>query len=406
MRRRYDLEAAAQARAREIAAEKAGTPARSMTPEEVASASLDRAIVREALARETAGRPEAARRAGGFSLRDLLARLSGPTPAWRWMAIGVPAAAAAVVAVVLLVRQPSLHEVALDRALSSATREEPATKPATSPSAVVQTLGAPPSVAAPASEAAPPSTAPAPGPTQQTTPRPEPAPEMEKRAASETEKAVPAMEPPAPMSTAAEPLRMRDEATPSARAQAGAPVEEGPWAVLREFVESSKKADAAEETQTAETDAEQEHMALLLAAEDQLLTLTSTAAAADADERARSSEKSARPASGGGPLGRLSSLRDAHPERTGLRAGGKGEANVTPETRRAVERPPTRLWLALADGWYLLYRGTTAGPDAASLAARALAAYEQAAYVPDSLTADDQEHVRERIDELKTRSRR
>lgn len=422
MHRRYDLDAAAQARAREIAEEKTGAPARSMTPEEIASAPLDRRIVREALSRET----EAAR-ARGFSLRDLLGRLSSPTPAWRWMAIGIPAAAAAVVAVVLLVRQPSLPDVALDHALSTANREAPAAAPVTPPSPEVQTHGAPPTVAAPAEAAPRPSAAPAPEVTQQTTPPPEPPPEMAKAAASEPEQAAPEVEQQArAMPPTAEPLRMREAATPSVRVQtaapspspspetfaaaptadAAAPVEAGPWAVLREFVESSKQADTADEASTPEAEAEEDRMALLLAAEDQLLTLTSTAAAADAEERSRSSEKSERPSSGGGILGRLSNLRDAHPERTGLRAGGKGASNGTSETQRAVERPPARLWLALADGWYQLYRDTKAGPDAASLAARALAAYEQAAFVPDSLADDDQVRVRDRITELKTRSRR
>jgi hypothetical protein len=418
MRRRYDLDAAAEARAREIAAEQTGAPARSMTPEEIASAPLDREIVREALPREA----EAAR-ARGFSLRDFLARLSTPTPAWRWMAIGVPAAAAAVVAVVLLVRQPSLPDVALDHALSSATHEAPApAAPAAAAPAPTPTPTASPTTEAPTHAAQQPEATPAAAAMKKVENAVAPP-----SAAPEPEPAAPAVEQQAPaMPPTAEPLRMREEAAPSARVQtaapsptpstesfaaapaadAAAPVDEGPWTMLREFVESSKKADTADETSTTEAGAEPDRMALLLAAEDQLLTLSSTAAAADAEERSRSSERSERPSSGGGVLGRLGNLRDAHPERTGLRAGGKGASNGTSETRRAVERPPARLWLALADGWYLLYRDTTAGPDATSLAARALAAYEQAAFVPDSLADDDQARVRDRILELKTRSRR
>jgi len=419
--RRYDLDAAAQARAREMAAEPAGAPRRAMSPEEIANAPLDRAILREA----------ATQRARGFSLRDLRARLSLPAPAWRWMAIGVPAAAAAVVAVVLLVREPALHEAALEQALSSATREAPsiaAPSPVAPPAARVQTPVEPrtePAVA-PAKMDKIEGAAPTPAPVQQITPPAEPAPEVAKHAAPAAEPAVgtaaDATPAPAEAGPAAEPLRMGEEAMPSDRLQTAepapapsaeafaaapvaAPAEEGPWPVLREFVEASRK-DVADETQTAEADAEQDHMALLAAAEEQLLTLTAASTAADAEQRSRASGKKSQPSAGGGPLGRLTNLRDAHPERTGLRAEGKGESHGTSETRRVVERPPVRLWLALADGWYLLYRGATAGADATSLAARALAAYEQAAYVPDSLADDDLARVRDRITELRNRSPR
>lgn len=368
MRRRYDLDAAAQARAREMAAEQAGAPRRAMTPEEIANAHLDRAIVREAAPR-----------------RDPLARLRLPAPAWRWLAIGVPAAAAAVVAVVLLVREPTLPEAALEQALSSSTREAPA--PVTPPSADVQTPVVP-------------RTEPAAAPVRQTTPPPEPAPEVSQRAAPEAEPVVATATEAAPAPTPA------PSAEAFTAAPVAAPVEEGPWSVLREFVESSRKG-MADEAQTAEADAEPDRMALLVAAEDQLLTLASVATATGADERARTSEKKSPPSSEGGLLGRLTNLRDAHPERTGLRAaGGKGESNGTSATRRAVEPPPARLWLALADGWYLLYRGAAAGTDATSLAARALVAYEQAAYAPDSLADEDQARMRDRIAELRTHSHR
>lgn len=405
LHRRYDLDAAAQAREREMAAEQAGSRARTMTPEEIAGAPLDREVVRDTLAPRTAK------------------RLSAPAPAWRWLTLGVPVAAAAVVAVVLLVREPQMHEVALERALSSSTRETPApAMPTTAPAPAAATTAPVPTVV-------PPAVMKAERKVQET------AAPIE--ADHEPTREQPTATPPAP----SPPRAPIDEigGTVTAASEAPAPAEEEPWVMLREFVRTAKDEDAVVESRTSAADVGQDRTTLLLAAEDRLLALTTAPAASEAEERPRSSEKKpSSPAPGGGVLGTLPHLRGGRGETTGFRAQGADQANAPSGAERAVERPPARLWLALADGWYLLYRetrspvgnapgasasatgsdsglagaepsrrdGAAAHPlDAPLLAARALAAYEQAAWAYDSLSVDERARIRERIAELKTRPR-
>jgi anti-sigma factor RsiW len=107
---RHDLEAARKLRDAEMAADRAAgrtAEERTLAAEDVAARPLEPGLVR-------AGRaPGHASPGSQAGLGSLIARLFRSGPTWRWVGIGIPAAAAATLVIVLLAREPGMHEKAL-----------------------------------------------------------------------------------------------------------------------------------------------------------------------------------------------------------------------------------------------------------------------------------------------------
>ncbi len=123
-RSRHDLSAVERLRAEEMIADaRRETPgaSRFLSAEEVAMAELEPEIRRGGVVAQVPAQP---------SLRARLATWFAPRAAWRWAAIAGPAAAAAVVAIVLIAREPRLPEMAMERALPVPTVHEGPTRAA------------------------------------------------------------------------------------------------------------------------------------------------------------------------------------------------------------------------------------------------------------------------------------
>jgi anti-sigma factor RsiW len=347
IRRRYDLETAARLREDERAAGRTAP----MTPEEVASAPLGRGVRRAPAAR-----------------RSLAA------PLWRWLAVGVPAAAAAVVAVVLLVREPEMQRAAREpfapevarradetvpaitppspqAAQPVAERETPA-KPAP-PASDDLTRGAQPGAAAEKKSAAPP-------PAQPVAPAEAPVGGEARTLASIDMKARP--EAPAgayaespPEARAAAPAGVGLDAASVAAEQAEPAPAAYPWPMVAAIAEPGR-ADA----DLADASA---RVALLRRAEAEL-------------QPPPRREAPPPEASGGAPL------------RTSLSASEKHAA--TPKTAPAAS--PTA-WLAIADAWHDLMTRATAEtpplPECAGMSAQACCARQSLAAYRRALEAQD-----------------
>jgi hypothetical protein len=360
MRRRYDLEAAARLRERDAAAGP-------LTPEQIAAAPLE---------------------------RELLRRPAARAHFWRWLAIGVPAAAAAVFAIVLLVREPEMRRVAREPATAmvkgAASRPAPETK--TVPAPAGQTLAAKKEV-----EAAP---EPAARQTQVKT--------VERPATSVPEAAAPPVPEPA-VAAGSAPTPAPQEQTAQDHAVAEPPAPAAPVAApLPDPWPSVVALAVGESPDEARRDASAREMppvSLLLQAEDRLTPRVRT------PERAPS--RAGKPEKGGPSL------------QTGF-AAAKPEAEnraASPASAEIIATPAD--WLAIGDAWYALmqpaaaagapaYTGGPLPPDCGGLDARvcfarkALAAYRQtlqeqtrARGGPTSLAPDAPARVRARIEELR-----
>jgi hypothetical protein len=347
VRRRYDLEAAARLRERETAAH--------LSPKEIADAPLERELLR---------RPA--------TPRALI---------WRWLAIGAPAAAAAVFAVVMLVREPELRRVA--GAPSTVVVTPTAPEPASSPAPELKTMPAAP---AGRTLAAKKEVTAVPPPVSRET-------RVERIERPATFGAGPAPAPPVPEPVA--PLGSAPAAAPQAQLAdqdhaLAAPPAPDPWPSVIALA-AGEAPDEARETAP---------VALLLQAEARLTPR------APAEERAGSREK--KPQKGGPSL--QTGFAAAAPE-----AGNRAAAAI-------IATPAD--WLAIGDAWYALmqpaaaagapaYTGGPLPPDCENLDARvcfarkALAAYrltQQAQTLarggPTALAPDALARVRARIEEL------
>ena len=414
-RSRHDLEAAAHLRDKEVQAERATRRVVRMSAEEIASAPLEPALRRGATAQRTGARETVARQAGQrhISFKEALSRWFSPAPVWRWLAIGVPATAAAVVAIVLLVQEPRLHEQALEQALGTPTSKlTEGGKPAEMPTQAGQAeperreLGA----TKPHDLGVPPRAAPAPAPVATVPPTaaaPTPAPTQAMKAAAPEPPVSPAVHEAEPQPAEegrplADETEVKDQAVESAEGvlveglttSLAAPTAEEPWTRIRAFVGVEEDTGARANRKGGEEDL----TGLLLAAEERL--------------RVNQAETPPRTSRGIESLSRALRTTAVRPKRDELAPSlTSGGAVTAPE-------PSTAVWMAVGDGWYELYkqqltrepsayespRVVSARADstwnAESLTAKALAAYQQAVE-QRGLTPEEMTRAQQRIEELR-----